>query len=343
VGPSSSGKTSVIRALVSLLTNTSEAKEFIKHGESKTEVSLELGSLPKIKWSRTIKESNYLINDISHQKVGKADLFDLTKVTGFCKDDDDNILNIQDEWSPLFPFGRSGYELYKLFEGTFKINVSSIILDRIKTDESECKKSISGLNNKVVRNLEKIDKIVELKKHISLKESLEDKDTLIRVAEQTNKLNSDTELLIKDLKVLSKFRDISTIDSKGDFFDNYKDIIKDVTYLENNLTLLNFQDNLLEDNLDLFNETLIINKDLLYIEANLDLISFEETSIDTDLNIINNYLGIDKDTQDMLIYIKEYKELTTEHKLLKDELINLEKLYSEIEVCPLCNQEIKGD
>ena len=158
VGPSNSGKTSLIRAIYSLLTNTSEAKNFIKHETDKSRVTLELEGFPKLTWTRTLKDATYEIDDVVHQKVGKVDLFDLVPNNGFYQDDtSSDILNIQDEWSTLFPFDRNSSQMYKLFEELFSINDATEVMTNIKNDDLTLRKELVDLDKKVIKNSEKIN------------------------------------------------------------------------------------------------------------------------------------------------------------------------------------------
>ena len=88
VGPSNSGKTSILRALGCLINNSSEAKSYIKHGKDKTTVEIELEDKPKIKWIRTPKGANYEIEGEVHDKVGKSNLLDLISLDEFYRDQD---------------------------------------------------------------------------------------------------------------------------------------------------------------------------------------------------------------------------------------------------------------
>ena len=74
VGQSNSGKTSVLRAIDTLVNNGSGSAEFIKRGTKQTSVEMDYNG-NNIKWNRTPKEIEYSINGEKFLKVGSTDLF----------------------------------------------------------------------------------------------------------------------------------------------------------------------------------------------------------------------------------------------------------------------------
>ena len=121
-----------------------------------------------------------------------------------------------------------------------------------------------------------------------------------------NNIKTDSNHVINNLKSLSKYRNISNIDF------NESEIIKFRT---------------LEENL------LKINKYGKIINSSL-------TSIEIDNSKIDSFNKIDTDVNKLIKLIEEYEISSKELKHLAGQLSVLRKQFSEIEVCPLCNQTI---
>ena len=128
-GQSNSSKTSILRAIEVLLRNQSGSADFIKYGEKECLVNMKyLGN--DITWSRTKKDIVYEINGEKYLKVGNTDLFHLLERNGFVIDPQDELSNLEDEWTLPFPFYKSSSELFKLFENIFSVSDSAKILNR---------------------------------------------------------------------------------------------------------------------------------------------------------------------------------------------------------------------
>lgn len=340
VGSSNSGKTAVVRALTSLLTNPSEAKSFIKYGESKTEVELEIDNQPNIKWTRTLKDSTYEIGDELHQKVGKTDAFELIPNTGFCKDEEGNILNIQDEWATLFPFDRNSSQMYKLFEEVFAFNNSSEVLHKIKTDEGDIKKALLELNKDYIKNETKINKITSFLNDNPVESLIKDKNSIQKIFDRLELLNSDSETVTHDLKMLAKIRDIKSIEVDNKFLDSYVKLISYTEYIESNIKLIDCRVDSLENDLSLLDNYIELKKDTEYILSNMPLLTLRIEEVEFEHKQLEDHLVLSKDVTGVLSDIEEYKRLTQELKETTEQLSVLNKEWSEIETCPVCGKEM---
>lgn len=340
VGASNSGKTSIVRAIDSVLTNTSEAKTFIKHGESETEVELSVDSYPQIKWARTIKDSSYIINNELHQKVGKTDLFNLSPNNGFCQDSDGNILNIQDEWSVLFPFDRTSGDMYKLFENVFAINDSTAILKEIKNDESSRKKSLVDLTNEYQKGRRKIDTLEDYLNTSDIKSLEHTKELLITSTKELEDLTKDCTSTVEDLKFLSRVSKIKTVEVPESEIDYYSKLITDINYLEDNKVILDREVSKVDADLDIIVEFIKLEDDVIYLENNIALLDTEVKSLDFNVEGLEDYVRMEADCSKLISDMREYRQLTEEYSVLKEELSKLEDEYKSIDVCPLCGNKM---
>ena len=303
VGPSNSGKSGIIRAISAVLTNTSDAKYHIKHGEASTEVCLSLDGNTVI-WERTPKDSTYDINGTYHQKVGKTDLFELLPDNGFYLDDCGNIINIQDEWATLFPFDRTDSQAYKLFEDIFAVNQNDSVraMKQIKDDEAETKKSIVELEAKIKNNTDKVAKIDTFLANNSGKHASNLKEAVIREGQKFQELDNDTESFLESMKVIQKLSKIKRIEFDLNDLNSFIELDKDVRVLEEVLPILNIK----------------IHKE------------------DYSFNTLPEYLELDKDVSCVLELLKEIKQNSDDDKALRGELGILKESLDAIKVCPLC-------
>lgn len=311
VGPSNSGKTSILRALGCLINNSSEAKSYIKHGEDRTEVELKLDGKPNIKWIRTLKGANYKIDGEVHDKVGKSNLLDLINLDEFYRDEDSNdLINIQDEWSLLFPFQKTDSQMYKLFEDIFSINDSTVILKKIKEDESICKKELCNFNSELSRNK---DKLTHLKKYLSSV----DGDTLKEYKEELTSLGS----YINDI-------------------DNDSSKVKEYLRKYDSLRKLKRE----EFDLSLLDEYVELNKDCDYVENSKVFLDFDIDRIEFDLSLFEELIDLKNDCDIVIKYLKDYNSLKEDIKKYELDKLEIKSELDRVDVCPLCNQSLKeGD
>lgn len=193
-GKNGSGKTACFRAIEGALTNPSGTANYIKHGARETRVSLE-NEGNSLTWIKTPSTSAYIDNSNGklYNKASKLDSRDIADL-GFYFNSKDKIVNLQDEWSVLFPFGESDSEMFKLFEDVFNISCATTVIDEFKKDESAHKSCLAQLNtelektkkdiNDIDRKLEIIDEnfVLELGKEIKLlSDSCEELSSAINV------------------------------------------------------------------------------------------------------------------------------------------------------------------
>lgn len=205
IGQSNSGKSATFRALKACLSNPSGSQRFIKRGHNQAEVTL-LYNGNEIIWDRTQKESSYIINGEEFVKTGKSDAFKiLNDETGFTRDSNDVIMNIEEELQIPFPFGLSNSDLFKLYENVFCVSDSAIILKSAKEHEDEVKSEITSIELELNKNKSKlmalkdfketvdINKLKKYKKFVSDKKDrinfLQDGLDIIKIAEKIYESN----------------------------------------------------------------------------------------------------------------------------------------------------------
>jgi len=339
VGPSNSGKTSIIRALTCVLTNSSDAKSFIKHGEDKTEVTLNDDKL-NVTWSRTTKGSFYEIKGELHQKVGKTDLFDLVEDTGFLRDDEGNIINIQDEWSILFPFDRNPAQMYKLFESTFSINNSSEVLKYIKDDETSRRRLITGHSTELKKNTDKLSKVTQFIEENPLQSLHKKKEELTQIAIKYTSMNNDMNIVTEGIKTLNKLKTLERKQFDLSGMSKLVSLDKDIKYIDGYEKVANFNEEIVRFDLSGIDKLGDIDKDIKYIESNSKLIDLDIPIQRFDFSKISNLNELNHDLEDLAKLIGSHQKLKENIRIATDKKIELEKKLSSIKVCPLCSQSI---
>ena len=342
VGPSNSGKTSTIRAIYAVIKNPSEAKSFIQHGKDKAEVEIETDRM-KVKWARTLKESSYEINGVLHQKVGRTNLPELVPDNDFYLDEDDNIVNIQDEWSSLFPLDRTDAQVYKLFGSIFNFdeNDSTTVMRKIKEDESETKRSIAETNTKLATSENRLCKINSFLSQYSEEDLIAMRNKLGVMLQEYEELDKDTSQLLVCLRMISN---ISKIDIKNfdfNFVDDYLELDKDTKVLEDCMSIVSKEIPLSTFDFDTVRNYLELNKDVdKLIDLNkclsIDIPEVKQFDFDT----VNNYLELDKDCGTLISILKEIKELSEGEITIQSKINELKEQLDSIESCPFCGKEM---
>lgn len=223
VGQSNSGKSATFRALKACLSNPSGSQRFIKKDSNVAEVILEYND-NVIDWKRSKSESSYNINGETYVKTGKSDAFKIIEDTGFARDHNDTIMNIEEELQLPFPYGVSKTDLFKLFENIFCVSDSAVILKSAKDHENEVKSDISLLENEVSKVKNKLDEISKFKKEISLKDLKTSKEKLKNQQSKLNKLNEGIDIIQIAVKLSSiELPKAQNFDNK---LDSYNDLSK---------------------------------------------------------------------------------------------------------------------
>lgn len=169
VGPSASGKSSILRAFRTLIQNQGNSKSYIKRDSDKAVVVFQVGEAVPVRWERHKREGVvYTIGDQRYEKVGRSKLEDFTKDFDIVIDDDGQILQLHDEWSTLFPFGLTATQVFKIFEKMLRISDSVSVFKCIKSDQSDLHSKIAVLGDRRERLEIRVNEIDELVTEVSL-------------------------------------------------------------------------------------------------------------------------------------------------------------------------------
>lgn len=375
IGQSNSGKSATFRALKACLSNPSGSQRFIKRGHNQAEVTL-LYNGNEIIWDRTQKESSYIINGEEFVKTGKSDAFKiLNDETGFTRDTNDMIMNIEEELQIPFPFGLSNSDLFKLYENVFCISDSAIILKSAKEHEDGVKSEITSIELELNKNKSKltalkdfkettdIDKLKKYKKFVSDKKDrvdfLQDGLDAIRIAEkiyvaniEINEENFDS--LIPPYYAALEVKKALTLAKNCHLLSkSFQELNKSFIPLdEKYLSLVKLQSFLKK--VKKLEELFIPEKDfssrMSSYSSLVELkITFEK------LRKLNKIKVEQKEFKNKLIRYNELKQLKEEQNNINNKIKNLEQNKEETEgiikqaqsklkefkVCPLCHHELE--
>lgn len=371
IGQSNSGKTATFRALKACLLNPSGSQRFIKNEAKSASVLLEYDG-NQIIWKRTPKESSYIINGETFLKTGSSNAFKIMEDTGFVRDDNDTIMNIEEELQLPFPFGISKAELFKLFENVFCVSDSAIILKSAKEQEDKVKDDISSLEDDLAKNTNKLNELQEFKKEFNLTKLESMRDKLKEGQETLLKLRDGLPIIERAI-VASKFEigDVKFFEIK-DLIPEYKELkvllksikkVKKLYQLEQALPSELSQLN----SLKIYEELKEIDR-ILRLLNKLVNFKIEEIAFENrvpryeDLKEVKHTFSIlDKletfklkesefknhiiKREELLSYLNELKSIQKKLKIRKEDLeaankkvIDLEEKLKGFDVCPLCKR-----
>lgn len=350
-GPNDSGKSAIFRAIDSLCTNPSYAKdEFIQFGKEFLKVTLSVNN-NNFEYIRSLSGSAYNINGEFFGKIGRDDIIDMFPSFPLVRDEQDkNILNIRDENSLMFPFDRKDSELFVLFEDLFGIVDSSAIIKSINSDISSFQKELNSNSDNYI-----VAKELELKYKSTL-----DSVNISSTEEAFNKLvelNSKCEALTKTKELISSLKESANslpvlkpiVYSDGfiDKFFNLREVSMSHHKLRMSLYTLNktylekleYPDQLVDRYLKLKHLKDFSDSNFAYLNLGL----FNKIDL-TDFDLNFSKLIELKNIQRKLISLKSNLfSLEDSLSSLKAEIDETLIVFNSIEKCPLCgNTEIIG-
>lgn len=297
-GPSNSGKSSIMRALSTLVLNPSSNLEDISYGEDRMSINLKLKN-KSYTYSKSKEGTSYQIDQLSYSKIGRDNLFKLDETFPFVLDEEDNILNIQGEWNQMFPFDRKDSGLFKLFEDVFALINSTDMNKLLNSENSRLKKEIQDNQLQTLKFQNLTTKIDSLTKF--------NFDSLMSLNLSVIELDKLNFISIEPLKSL--------------------DLIKLDDYLE--INSINYPIQTLS-----LSESSNLNIDLTeYIELD-SLVNLDSIKLMDNINIINDNLDILSESLEVFNINPELiliESLNSKLSSLKDKL-------SVIDICPLCNK-----
>ena len=290
VGASGNGKSSILRAIRTLLLNSSGSQKFIKHDTDSTLITVEYNN-NVIEWKRTQKNSEYTINGEKYSKLGTSNLSKVLQDNGFVIDDKNDILNLEGAWQVLFPYDKSDAELFKLFENIFCVSDSGKIFQTFKVQEDKLNKELQESNDSLSKNKLKIEAIESIENKVDVNKLKEYKITL-------SNLNNGYSNLAKDIS-------------------SVKSISAYVNLLSENLSIINF--NL--SNLDTYKSTLEDYEKIKVVIKYIRLLKSSDTKVKIfSLNNLDNYSNLYKDIK-FIESANKYPVVESSNKVFNKSLI----------------------
>lgn len=302
-GKTGSGKSTVFYAIHDCLTNPAGVDDVIHWDAKSAQVTIENNG-NAITWIKTPTSSEYR-NELTGQsfvKASKIDSTDLGDLGFYIKDGD--VINIQDEWKVLFPFGLKDTEMFRLFEDIFNISCSFNIIDDYKKDEKNIKAEITNTISQINDYKQKKITIEDILNKIN-KQDIENYQTTINTKQQV------VSQIEEDYNNLSK---------------NYKYKLFDVPAQFDTTALVNKNS---------YYNTLLQDYNNYDINLQLKLLSLPDKK---EFNIQENpYINDYKAYTELKSKLQEYAlQLDALDKQEKDLQVKL----SDIKVCPTCGRPL---
>lgn len=381
VGQSNSGKTAVLRAIDSVLTNPTYAKSFVKHHTNEACVTFSYEG-NTVSWKKSGKGGvKYEVNNEEYSKMGTSDLFDILPNNGFVKSDNGEVMNIEGEWDLPFPFDRTPSDLFRLFENVFCVSDSATILKSFKEEESDLTRQISETKDKITRSTTKLAALNELEQEANLSKVKVALREFEAKAENYFKMFNDYETVNKS-KVLDNFvideklppekntlaelleaeKDVdfvSDVARKIKFYKTLPEImevpetlkeytttLEDLIVVENACLADNF---MVDKKIEISDKTLPtycnLLEDLKDIEkgASADKFVIDKSCNEDNSLSLADYITMADDLKDITECFRRCKVLTANGKELVEKIAALEAQLKEYKVCPLCGHELNGE
>jgi DNA repair exonuclease SbcCD ATPase subunit len=302
-GANSSGKSSIIRAIRTLINNSSHAKRYIRSGTDTATVALQLEDQPVVYWQRGKEGASYKVGDKVFTKLGKSKLHDLAPDFPLLRDDSGNCLNISDEWTTMFPFNYSSSELFKLFESLFVTSATSVV-EEIRRDELDTRHKQTEVQAAIDSSKSRIEYVDTVIQGVSLSEIERLKEAVKNASEGQKTYRADL-TRVKLCQVYSEFElpdcpDISRVET---YFAERGDVLAAVQAEQ--LTEIQFREP---------------------AELNLDAIFALEIELNTCSEIENRIKSV----------LQTGEEYERERAAIEAEL-------AEFKTCPLCGAGMGGN
>ena len=375
VGQSNSGKTAILRAINSVVDNPSRGKLYIKRGHKSTEVKINFEG-KEFCWKRTPSDIEYVIDGEVFKKAGRNTLFDFEANSGFVKDDEGNVMNIEGEWNLPFPFDRTPSELFKLFENIFCISDSAVILKSFKEEEGNTVKERLKLEDSLSRVNKKIEGLEELTQEIDTEDYMDKAEAFKKNLEQYKELSADL-VKLKHSEEFSKINLDEVVPPTEESVSSYVEAVKDYKFLRKVIQRQQFYKSLpasliVGDTIDGYTQAyddyqhvlkahklkqLDLDRECEVTGSTLD--EYKELLKDyTSLKNLRTVVKLDLSKEcEVGNTIDEYTELLADYKFIKDcynmckkkkeEYTKLDNRIGELQaklnnykVCPLCGHEL---
>lgn len=302
-GPNTSGKTSLVRSLRTLLFNLRASRSFINHNASSMQVGISWRGNKIIYKKNRSGVSSYQINGKEFTRLGGKTLFDFLPSFPALS----SGLNLQDEWSVLFPFGFTPTELYDFYEEFICEYDLSRVFVEIKEEEK-------ALKEKIIQKESVIDFIDNVILKVEPLICVLDKNSVLNLSRDVNSLLNSSSSVLEDYDSAVVFK--KTID-----------IFKSLSCLP----LFDFE----AKDLSLCHD---------YGRA-LKLRIFQVKKKDLFFDGLEDFKFRQVEIKDFVIALRLFsglKESVDFETRLQKEKLSLEEKLSEFRVCPLCKKPLNN-
>jgi len=313
VGQSGNGKSSILRAIKTLLLNSSGSQKNIRHGADSTSVSMCYNG-NDIEWKRTKTGSKYIINGQEYSKLGTSNLNKVLDNSGFVIDYKNDILNLEGAWQILFPYDKSDAELFKLFENIFCVSDSGKIYQSFKVEEDRLNKELQEAQAILNKNKFKIDSINSLQEKVDLNKLKDYKSRLLDLSRDYSNLNNNITVIDQVDKYLSIVKDdYKVVTFNYTNLTNYQQVYKGYNEIKIIMSYVDVLDNVNNRikifNLENVNKYEKLAKDILFIENINKYPKVKEGSVRTfNKDIVNKYEKLIKDIK-LVKEVNKYPEV----------------------------------
>lgn len=304
-GESNNGKTALLRAVKAIITNPQGSQHYIQHGKNKAKVTL-TNNGETLTWERNKSTTNYYYNNEEFTKCSKQSSIDFCDL-GFVTDNKGKLMNLSDEWSVLFPFGYSDTELFKIFEDLFSIVDTNKVLEAMKGDETSCNRDKLLYNDRLNEVNRKKETIAKSLDNLDLS-----KPSLIKSV--LNKKWKELEILrhkVEEATVLDKLTRLEVV-SEPFKTDELVEIGKHILDIHKSCSRLS--------------------------QLPVNVVVPNPRTFDFNLEVIGR---VNKANLDYCTAKQNLESLAISQVDLENKIKELQAIWNQIDVCPLCGKDMK--
>ena len=350
IGESNSGKTSVLRAIKSLIENGSRTARYIKQDTNETEVNMQYEG-HDITWSRTVKEIKYKIDGQDFLKAGTTDLFKLQPVNGFVRDPQGELANLEDEWTLPYPYYKTPSELFKVFENIFCVSDSAKVLKGMKESEDEYKRTLQRTEDEITKVEKKLEAIEKLNVRENVEKLTELKETLQGLERERDELKEAIEKLQEIAKKVKLYRNLPketiNLQEKWHTLEDVSEDVRKLHDLSQAYETLNGLQDITVTSQEVLEEVTRVQElrtDLkkLHELKRVQYIIFPDKVEHASDEKLQEIRELSQDLRKLQELLREGKELKGRLTQVNEEIVDLQEEVSKIDICPLCGQEMKN-
>ena len=337
VGPTNSGKSSIVRALEYAINNAG-GTDFINREADTMSVSIEYEGRSVV-WNKNRKKpASYIIDGREINKVGSTQLPEVSEALNMSEIDVDGDrvrLNFWKQFDYPFLVGKTPAQLFNFISKSREQEVLTVLQDDTDVTTKEVSKLINSTQAQVDLKTRDIASIESELNNIDLTSI--DLEKITKFNTLLNKVNSAREEIEQSEQLLDKINaalvsNIRRADSIKSIMKEIEESIKVVTtyetYLDKTIWCRVYSENLLEKT----EVKSTLDNKLKSLESLIESINTCTSKIDLYEAAQNKRIKL---FNDIYSIIKQLETEKDNHKKVLEEL-------SKIDICPLCGQDIKN-